>query len=327
MTNPKETLMQVTHALYHAAARQLAATFERASIQQLTTRSTPICRPQPLPRVPALALAMTFTLALSAGGALAQSARQASAEGISSATARDTGAVVPAMATTHAGPLYLFQRARLAPASPSAMVTIDFTPAQWRVDAIDGPVATKAQLGEVLGNLQGIVVSGACASLASESQKPFKQACAFALRHPDHAGIMAPEGKGHVLGWALGAGPKPGAGSGLSVAVRYFGLLDPMRLAGPAGSGAQFALRYTGGVNALLPTGFEPEGSALILHNDRGSPLVPQAYAAGPSPKRGDAKFGPLRVDLPLAWATAVSLSPAPLLASAAAAPDTPASK
>lgn len=159
------------------------------------------------------------------------------------------------------------------------------------------------------------------------TQKASKQACAFALRHPDAAGLMEPAGTGQVLGWAAGAGPKPVADSGLSVAVRYFGLLDPMRLAGPAGSGVQFALRYKGGVNALMPTGFMPEGLALILHNDRGSPLVPQVYAATPSARRGDAAFGPLRVDLPPTWAVAVSMLPAPLLASVTAVPDRAPSK
>lgn len=281
----------------------------------------------------AVAMVVASALALTSVVALAQAARPADVEGIALVGPGETGVLRPVMATTPADVLYLFQPARLAPASPSAMVTIDFNPAQWRVGAIDGPVATAAQLREVLDDLQGIVVSGACANAAADTRKPVTQACAFALRHPDYVGPMNPASTGHVLGWAMGAGPQPGAGAGLSVAQRYFGLLDPVRFAGSAGAAAgtgaaaQLAMRFDGGADMLMPSGFVPQGSALILHNDQRSPLVPQAYAVTQSAKRRDANVRPLRVDLSPPWAVAVSLPPAPLLASVAAPRDIAASK
>jgi hypothetical protein len=280
-----------------------------------------------------VATVVAAALALTAGVAVAQTARPADVKGIALAAPGESGVLRSAMVTTSADALYLFQPAQLAPASPSAMITIDFNPAQWRVGAVDGPVATAAQLREVLDDLQGIVVSGDCANEAADTRKPAVQACAFALRHPNFVGLMNPAGAGHVLGWAMGAGPQPGAGAGLSVAVRYFGLLDPMRFAGSAGAGAgagaaaQLAMRFEGGADMLIPSGFVPQGSALILHNDRRSPLVPQAYAVTQSAKRGDANVRPLRVDLSPPWAVAVNLTPASLLASVAAPRDIAASK
>ncbi len=213
---------------------------------------------------------------------------------------------------------YLFQRARLAPSSPSAMVVIDFAAGQWRVGAIDGPVATEAELRAVLGDLQGIVVSGSCANAAAKLPSP----CAFALRHPDLAGVVEPWGSSQVLGWTGAAGPTPGAGQGLSVAQRYFALLDPMRYTEPLIPGVSIAFRYLGGAQALMPVGFDTQNSALILHNDRSTPLAPQTYAiAGPGKRSAAgsaAALAPLRLDLPPAWAIAVSSTPARHFASAA---------
>ena len=178
--------------------------------------------------------------------------------------------------------LYLFQRMALEPWARSAgIIAIDFNPGSWRVGSPSGPAATEAQLKLVFGNLKPVIVSGRCTDAAMGApQRP----CAFTLGSPDFAGIVNPERQGEVFGWvATAPATKLSADDTASTAMRYFGLLSPMRYASyPAsrpGSGAIVALRYREAASTHMPGGFDHSAASLVVHNDRLPPITLRTLA------------------------------------------------
>lgn len=190
------------------------------------------------------------------------------------AAAREAGAVAGET-------LYLFQRVAFGPAPRSVVISVDFTPAAWRVGSPGGPAATEAQLKSVFGELQHIIVAGRCIGAAIGARH---RPCAFALGNPDFAGIVNPEFDNAVFGWVATAPASTlGTGDTASMALRYFGLLSPMRYASRAGPGAMVALRYREAASMQLPPGFDRRAASLIIHNDRLAPLAlrtPGGYEA-----------------------------------------------
>lgn len=173
--------------------------------------------------------------------------------------------------------LYLFQRIALEPSARSATISIDFTPTAWRVGSSEGPTATEAQLRAVFGNLQHLIVAGRCTQAGiGAPHRP----CAVALGNPDFAGIVNPERESEVFGWvATAPATKLGAGDSASTAMRYFGLLSPMRYASRANPGAIIALQYREAASMRLPAGLDHREASLVIHNDRLPLLALQAPA------------------------------------------------
>lgn len=155
-------------------------------------------------------------------------------------------------------------------------ISIDLTPAAWRVGGVDGPPAHAAQLSGVLGALDGIEIGARCTGWV---EGPNAYPCGFALREIGLAAQSVKRSSGIVMDWtpnpqraqaAIDARPHAdmkGLMAPLPDTQRFVGMhVAPRHLGDTAkamGAKLEFEIRAVS--NRLVPSMFDRASGVVTL--------------------------------------------------------------